>query len=222
MAINILEEDRHKRKFLNFILNSIEKIDNPKILEFGVSDDAMSTGFLLDLCKKNKGSLISVDLNDYEKKFISENWKFIHSRDDNFLLIDKNLTVPLDVIYLDTIHKANHVKKIIYHYYSKLKVGGIFFIDDTSWIPYTKKQDKNNFFYEINNQETFIELLEIYNNNTKKFDIEFSFVGTGIAKITKLNDNELAKPTKILSRRISVINFLRKIYLLTIKKFVNK
>ena len=32
-----MEKDRHKRKFLNFILNSISKMDSPQILEFGVN-----------------------------------------------------------------------------------------------------------------------------------------------------------------------------------------
>ena len=214
MTIKFLNKSRHKRKFLDFILQRVEKIDKPKILEFGVSEDAMSTGFFLDMCEKRSGKLISVDLNDYGKKFVSKNWQFLHARDDNYYFIDKKLSFPLDIIYLDTIHKANHVKKIIYHYYSKLKVGGFFFIDDISWIPYTRKREKNNFFYEINNQETFEVLLNIYNNNTDQFDIEFSFVGTGIAKITKLNDGELSKPTQIFSRKNSIKNFMRKLYLL--------
>ena len=38
-----------------------------------------------------------------------------------------------EVIFLDTIHKADHVNDIIYKYYDKLKIGGFFIIDDTSW-----------------------------------------------------------------------------------------
>ena len=41
---------------------------------------------------------------------------------------------------------------------------------------------------EINNHETFDRIIEIYNANNDLFDLEFSFVGTGIAKIHKLND----------------------------------
>ena len=44
-----MEKDRHKRKFLNFILNSISKMDSPQILEFGVSGKGMSTSIFLDL-----------------------------------------------------------------------------------------------------------------------------------------------------------------------------
>ena len=52
-----MEKDRHKRKFLNFILNSISKMDSPQILEFGVSGKGMSTSIFLDLCKKTMENL---------------------------------------------------------------------------------------------------------------------------------------------------------------------
>jgi len=206
-------EDRHKRKFLDFIFNQIKNLKNPKILEFGVSDKAMSTSFFLDLCEKNNGNLISVDVNNYKSKFNSSRWHFINTRDDNYENIDKYLKKDLDVIYLDTVHKAKHVEKILYHYYENLKVNGFFFIDDISWLPYTKEREKNHFYKEINNQETFEKLIQIYNKNLGKFDIEFSFVGTGIAKLTKLNNDKLLTSSKILLRKNSLKNILRKLYL---------
>ena len=146
----------------------------------------MSTSIFLDLCKKNNGNL-SVDTNINSRKFQDTNWKFINARDDDYEVIEKYIDKDLDVIYLDTIHKADHVEIIIYHYYDKLKVGGFFFVDDTSWLPYSKKNRKDNFFKEINNHETFDRIVEISNSNNDLFDLEFSFVGTGIAKIHKMN-----------------------------------
>lgn len=207
-----MEKDRHKRKFLNFILNSISKMDSPQILEFGVSGKGMSTSIFLDLCKKNNGKLISVDSNNDSRKFKDSNWHFINARDDDFDIIEKYIDKKLDVIYLDTIHKADHVEKIIYYYYDKLKVGGFFFIDDTSWLPYSKKNRKDNFFMEINNHETFDRIVEILNSNNDLFDLEFSFVGTGIAKIHKLSDQKLNINKKLKSRKMSVKNFLRKTF----------
>ena len=49
-------------------------------------------------------------------------------------------------------------------------------------------------------------------------DLEFSFIGTGAAKITKLNNNSLLKLNKIPNRQYSLQNFLRKIYLNLFKK----
>ena len=92
---------------------------------------------------------------------------------------------------MDTLHKADHVEKILYRYYNKLKKGGFFFIDDISWIPYISKNPKNHFYKEINNMETFEKILDIYNANSENFDLEFSFVGTGIAKIHKVTENKL-------------------------------
>ena len=207
-----MEKDRHKRKFLDFILKSISKIDSPQILEFGISEIGMSTSIFLDLCKKNNGKLISVDTNKNSRSFQDINWKFINTRDDNFDIIEKYLDKELDVIYLDTIHKADHVEKIIYNYYEKLKVGGFFFVDDTSWLPYLKKNRKDHFFMEVNNHETFDRIIEIFNSNSDSFDLEFSFVGTGIAKIHKMNKNKLLKRRKINSRKMSFLNFIRKSY----------
>ena len=76
---------------------------------------------------KNGGKLLSVDMNDYSKKFQDSNWKFIHTRDDNFDLIEKSIENKFDVIYLDTLHKADHVEKILYRYYSRLKLGGFLY-----------------------------------------------------------------------------------------------
>ncbi len=207
-------EDRHKRKFLDFVITPIKNIKFAQILEFGVSEKGMSTGIFLELCDKNNGKLTSVDINNNSKKFENKNWKFINSRDDDFLNLDKEIPKELDVIYLDTIHKANHVQKIIYHYYNKLKVGGFFFVDDISWIPYLKDNEKNNYSLEINNQETFETIIDIYNNNRKNFDLEFSFVGTGVAKLVKLSSEDLSKGKKIKSRKISFMSVLRKFYLL--------
>ena len=133
-----MEKDRHKRKFLDFILGPISKIESPQILEFGVSGKGMSTSIFLDLCKKNNGKLLSVDINNESRKFQDTNWQFVNARDDDYDIIEKYINTELDVIYLDTLHKADHVEKIIYHY-DKLKVGGFFFVDDTSWLSYLKK-----------------------------------------------------------------------------------
>ena len=215
----MFEKNRHKRKFINFVLNEIEEINNPNILEFGVSERGMSTELFLNLCEKKNGKLFSIDTNSNVRKFDTKNWKFINNRDDNFDEIEKIINGQIfDIIYLDTIHKAEHVAKILFHYYDRLKKGGYFFIDDTSWLSYTQAREKNNFSIEINNQETFEKLLEIHNLNHKNFDLDFSFVGTGVARITKLSTKKLVMSKKIPTRKYSPLNFMRKIYLNLFKR----
>ena len=63
---------------------------------------------------------------------------------------------------------------------------------------------------EVNNHETFDRIVEIFNSNSDSFDLEFSFVGTGIAKIHKMNKNKLLEKRKIKSRKISFFNLVRK------------
>ena len=81
-----------KKKFFDFFYYEISKINEPKIIEFGVRH-GVSTSLFLDLCEINKGFLYSVDENDYSKNFKSSRWQFIKSRDDNFQLLKKKFTI---------------------------------------------------------------------------------------------------------------------------------
>ena len=190
------------------MFDEISKIKNPKFLEFGVKE-GRSTKLFLELCEANDGRLISIDKDDYSNLFSNQKWKFIKSRDDNFDYLDKILTDNYDVIYLDSLHEANHVEKIFYHYYKKLKKNGFFFIDDISWLPYLINKDRDNFYCEINNYETFKRLIEIYNSNEDNFEIYFSFASSGICKIKKKNDN-LNQFSKIKNRNFSIKSLIRK------------
>ena len=94
----------------------------------------------------------------------------------------------------------------------KLEINKCFFIDDINWLPYVKDSDKDRFYAEINNQETFNTLLNIYFNNRDNINIEFTFEGTGMCKIIKLNDNKLNPINKkIHSRKFTFKNLIRKI-----------
>ena len=191
-------------------LEYLNGVIEPVILEFGVRH-GISTGFFLNICEKNNGFLYSVDIDDTSKKFNSEKWKFIHGRDDNFKLVESCIPKKIDLIYIDSFHDAEHVAKIFFHYYPFLKDNGCLIIDDVSWLPYSKKNERDNFNSEINNHETFHKILDIYNNNTKNFDLTFNFKSSGMAKIIKKNDNNLLISKKVLIRKFTFKNFIRKI-----------
>ena len=200
--------NEYNYKIDEFMLKELTNIKNPTFLEFGVKE-GRSTKKFLELCEKNNGNLISVDVDDYKNLSSSPKWKFIHTRDDNFEEVEKHIHNQLDLIYLDSLHEANHVKKILFHYYKYLKVGGYFFIDDISWLPYLKNGDRDNFYCEINNKETFERLIKIYHSNNDKFDIFFTFISSGMCKIVKKKDN-LNQLIKMTSREHSIKNLLRK------------
>jgi len=197
-------------KIDNFLIKKINKIQNPVILELGVQN-GRSTKKFLEICKINSGKLYSVDIDDCSNVLNDENWNFFHTRDDDFKFIKSKMPSLIDVLFIDTLHEADHVEKLIYGYFDKIKIGGYLFIDDISHLPYLKNSERNNFYCEINNQETFVRILEIYSNNQNNIELEFSFISSGLA-ILKKKKNFLNKKKNIISRNFTLKNFMRYIF----------
>jgi len=199
-----------KNKVSNFIYEDIKDIKSPQILEFGVRA-GHSTKFFLDLCKKNDGKCISVDIDDYSNLFNDKNWTFIQTRDDNFSFIKNQIPKQFDIIFLDSLHEAQHVEKIFYNYFDMLKQNGLFIIDDISWIPYLKNSWRDNFNPETENRKTFELLLDIFLTNQNNISLDFTFTTSGLAKIKKISNETLNKKKHIQSRIYSLKNFLKQI-----------
>ena len=64
---------RHHTKLIDFIYPELSKIKHSNILEFGVSDQAMSTELFLEYAKVSHCKLFSVDNVDYQNKFNDSN-----------------------------------------------------------------------------------------------------------------------------------------------------
>ena len=58
---------------LNLIKERIKDIKKPLILELGVKE-GRSTKMFLEICDKNNGNLISVDVDNYANLFNNKNW----------------------------------------------------------------------------------------------------------------------------------------------------
>ncbi len=198
-------------KLDHFLLPLVKKINKPIILELGVQK-GRSTKKFLEICDQNKGKLFSVDINDCSNVSNDRNWKFLKTKDDNFDLIQSEIGEKIDVLFIDTLHEANHVKKILYGYYPMIKKDGYIFIDDISHLPYLKDKDRSNFYCEINNKETFEILISIYSENIENFDLSFSFISSGLAILKKKNDNNLIINKKLFFRDKSFKNTLRKLW----------
>tara|TARA_B110000259_G_scaffold175420_1_gene210637 strand:- start:142 stop:789 length:648 start_codon:yes stop_codon:yes gene_type:complete len=201
---------------VDYIIEKIKNIKNIQILELGVNK-GISTKKFLNLCELNNGFLTSIDIDDCSQVVKSDKWNFIHSSDDNFELIDKIIPKEFDFLFIDSFHEPNHVEKVFYHYYNFLKEDGICVIDDTSWLPYTKNEYRDNSSNEYTNRKTFQKILEISNQNKESFLLEFLFEGSGLAIITK-KKNFLNKAKKITSREFSFKSLIRKIFKITPKK----
>ena len=201
----------YNNKIKSELISKIDNINNISILELGVQK-GISTNYFLEVCEKNNGKLYSVDIEDCSKVSNNPRWKFIHSRDDDFNKIFNLIPSQVDIIYIDSLHEAYHVEKLIYNYYAKLKVGGYIFIDDISHLLYLQNKPRNNFYCEINNKETFDKILEIYNNNTDLFDLSFSFKSSGLGVIKKISNLPLIKNEATVTRNFSFKNIARLIW----------
>jgi hypothetical protein len=207
--INLM--NNYQKKLSEFVFEDIKFSKNLNILEFGVRYGE-STKKFIEIVENNGGHLYSIDVDNCEHISNSKSWTFIQSRDDNFSYLESKLPKKFDLIYLDSFHDAKHVQKIFYYYYKKLNLNGLFIIDDISHIPYLKKSVRDNFNCEINNQETFDKLIEIFSFNQDNFTIFFSFRDSGLAKIKKQTDFELNEQKKIYLRKFTLKNLIRKIY----------
>jgi len=203
-------KDEYSKKIEDFLIRDISDINELKILEFGVRH-GITTKKFLKICEEKNGQLFSIDIDDCSSVSKSPNWTFIKSRDDNFDYIEKKIPKVFDVILIDSFHNAKHVKKILYYYYRKLKIGGRIFIDDICWIPYVLNNYRNHFNSEMNNRETFDMINKVILSNQENINVYFSFVGSGMAKIIKLNENKLSNTVKIKSREFSLKNIVRKL-----------
>ena len=107
--------ESYEYKLQKFLSTELINIKKPKIIEFGVRE-GRATKIFLDYCDKFDGNLYSIDIDDCSGLFHNKFWKFIQSRDDSYNYINKRIPSKIDLIYLDTIHTASHVEKIIYAY----------------------------------------------------------------------------------------------------------
>jgi len=210
--------NEYEEKIEQNLFNLIKHLDKPKILELGVQS-GVSTNKFLEICDNNDGYLYSVDIDDCSDVAQNKRWRFIKSRDDEFNYIKSIIPKKLNVIFIDTLHEAAHVNKIIYNYYEQLEEGGYIFVDDVSHLPYLNENKKSSFYCEINNKETFENILEIYYNNQDCFDLNFSFKSSGLAIIKKKNNIELKPNSKLKSRQRSLKYLIRKIWLLIRKSY---
>ena len=195
-------------KRLKVIKEIISERKNLRILELGVFYGVSTKMFLKSPNVKN---LISVDIYDSSKVSRSKKWKFLKTRDDNFKYINKFLKKKIDIVFIDSLHEPEHIEKLIYFYYKKIKVGGKILIDDVSWLQHVKSAPFDNEFTEIINRLTFKKIIEIYFTNQDNFNLKIDFSDSGLAIITKIRD-KLNVSKKIKDRSFSFKNILKQFY----------
>ena len=203
----------YQDKITKFILDHENDKKNINILEFGVRE-GRSTKMFLDICAKNEGKLISVDVDDYSNLFNDNNWTFLKTRDDDYEKVSSYFSEDFDIILIDSLHEPTHVSKLIYTYWKHLKLNGSMYIDDISWLPYMKNSWRDHEYTENINRDTFNKILEIQLSNYDNINLTFSFSGSGMCRIIKQNHNELSKPKLIFPRKNYIKKILKKLLFL--------
>ena len=178
---------------------------NPLIVELGVDRGQSTKVFLNAIDGKKNAKLISIDIKNCSNAVDDENWEFVQqdSADIEKLLINKpKIKNGIDILYVDSLHDAKHIKKEIYNFFEYLNNDAYIFFDDIDSTPYMNKQRKDSISIEIANRKIFSLLEAIFRGNMDKLDFEImrGSTGLGIFKKRKKLGERLNPPVFINER----------------------
>ena len=197
--LNKTDESRFLAQQLLRIHRETELKHNPLVLELGVDKGQSTRIFLNAIDGKDSAKLISIDIKDCRNSIDDKDWEFVQqdSTDIEKLLINKpEIKNGIDILYVDSLHTAEHVKKEIYNLFEYLNNDAYIFFDDIDSSPYMSKQRKDSVNIEIANRKIFILLEAIFRGNIDKIDFEImrGSTGLGIYKKRKKLGEKLNPP----------------------------
>ncbi len=218
--INQLETHLFKKDESRFLAQQLLRLHketelkpNPLIVELGVDRGQSTRVFLNAIDGKQNAKLISIDIKDCSNAVIDENWEFVQQDSANIekLLLSKpQIKKGIDILYVDSLHTANHVEKEIYNFFEYLNNDALIFFDDIDSGPYMSKQRKDSISTEISNRKIFKLLEAIFRGNMDKIDFEIMRGSTGL-RIFKKRKNlgeKLNPPVFIKERNNAIISKL--------------
>lgn len=169
----------------------ISKLNKATVLELGVDRGQSTKVFLNAIDQKPSSHLISVDIVDCKSVSDSVNWTFIKNDSANIKAVIEEAPIlknGIDVIYVDSLHTAEHVYKEIYGWFPFLNKGGVMYFDDIDTGPYLIGQRKDSVATEIANRKIY-ELIEaVFRANMDKINLSVQYGSTGLARFEKMCD----------------------------------
>lgn len=159
----------------------------PTVMECGVHR-GWSTGVLALACEDNDGRLVSVDINDCSDAVVSDHWHFIQSDDTQREAIfaqAPHLRAGIDLLYIDSLHAAAHVRQLIALYYPFVKDGGYLAFDDVDPGPYLRGGPKDDAEREIAWRGIQQTVLDFFYANQDHLRLQIHYGSTGLAVIEK-------------------------------------
>lgn len=177
------------------------------VLELGVDRGQSTKIFLNAVDGKPSSRLVSVDIRDCSSVSDSDKWTFVQEDSANIAEIVKAapvLEAGIDIIYIDSLHTAEHVRQEIFGWFPYLNKGGVMFFDDVDSGPYLLGQRKDSLGTELANRKIF-ELIEaVFRANMENCNLALVFGSTGLARVDKISElgSALNEPLYIPKRRI--------------------
>ena len=175
--------------------NSLKKIQNPVILEFGVNRGHSSKRFLEHITNFG-GDIFSIDINDCSKVISSNKWNFFQCND---LDIDKiverfpKLKQGIDFLYIDSYHDPSHVKTLLDRWFIYIKKNGFIYLDDIeSYLYRIRKKTLLSILDDGINKE----IINFYHSNYDQLICNMYFKGSGLAELVKLSEMGTKADTK--------------------------
>lgn len=183
-------------------------LKDPIILELGV-DKGNSTKIFYQAIKNKKNSkLISVDIVDCSSVLSSKKWIFIKEDSSNITNVLKKAPIinqrGIDILYIDSLHDVDHIKKELYGYFPYLNQDAFIFFDDVDHGKYALNENKDSVSFEITNRKIYDFVDAVFRGNITKLDLIIMKGSTGLAKMKKysLKGSRLSSP-KYLKKRSS-------------------
>lgn len=210
--INILHEFSKSNSEKRFAANKLLELHSevlsrkkPLIVELGVDKGQSTKVFLNAIEDKPDAKLISIDIEDCSNSIKSNRWEFIQqdSADINSLLLSKPIiNNGIDLLYVDSKHTDEHVKKEVYNFFKYMNKDGVIYFDDIDSNPYMVGQRKDSVNEEIINRKILKLIEAIFRANYSSVDFTIIRGSTGLAKLTKKSNlGDMLNPPKFILER---------------------
>ncbi|QEF98718.1 Cephalosporin hydroxylase [Stieleria maiorica] len=198
-ARNAVGEERFVAQQLLELHQAAAQRERVTILELGVDQGQSTRVFLNAIADKEHSALVSVDVRDCSNAARSGQWTFVQSDSSDTERVFEAagiLKEGIDILYVDSLHTADHVYKEVYGYYPYLNKGAVIFFDDIDSAPYMMGQRKDSVSTEIANRDILSLVESIFMANLKDLDLTIFRGSTGLARLAKRSEKgaTLAQP----------------------------
>lgn len=156
-------------------------------LELG-TDRGQASNAILAACAETGGRLVSVDVRDCAGAASGPHWSFVQASSLDraaILAAAPFLAEGIDLLYVDSLHTAEHVEREIRTWFDLVRQGGDIFFDDVDSAPYLAGRRKDNAKMEIANRRIRALIEHVFQSNLDRTELALFLGSTGLARLRK-------------------------------------